>query len=369
MSELEPQVHALQLRQAALTAWLDGDGGLQKALSENLVVAFLGSASSGKDSGIKALFGLDFGEVSPIPGSTDRIRVARLDDDGKVLLVNAPGFGDVRQGVDDKAREVMAAVDVVVYVLNCEGGATVDERNDLDEIRKLGRPVLVCLNKIDLIRLRDRESFVTATLAQLDVAPENAVLTAFDPLPQLAPAPIGLEEVVNWIGEQLAESGKTLLFAKHLRNKAAACEPIIQAAARNASMAGAVPIPGVDLAAVTAIQVKLIRDIATVHGQSLDRDMVAFILAELLAVGGRGFVRWGMEALKTAGMMPGGQIAEGLILAASATVAGASTYGVGQAAVKWIQSGHTLSADSLREVFDVAAFGWSKRPAGGKAIR
>jgi hypothetical protein len=97
--------------------------------------------------------------------------------------------------------------------------------------------------------------------------------------------------------------------------------------------------------------------------------MVAFILAELLAVGGRGFVRWGMEALKTAGMMPGGQIAEGLILAASATVAGASTYGVGQAAVKWIQSGHTLSADSLREVFDVAAFGWSKRPAGGKAIR
>ncbi len=369
MSEPEPHVHALQLRQAALTAWLDGDGGLQKALSENLVVAFLGSASSGKDSGIKALFGLDFGEVSPIPGSTGRIRVARLDDDGKVLLVNAPGFGDVRQGVDDKAREVMAAVDVVVYVLNCEGGATVDERTDLDEIRSLGRPVLVCLNKIDLIRLRDRESFVTATLGQLGVAPENAVITAFDPLPQLAPAPIGLDEVVNWIGEQLAESGKTLLFAKHLRNKAAACEPIIRAAARHASMAGAVPIPGADLAAVTAIQVKLIRDIAAVHGQSLDRDMVAFILAELLAVGGRGFVRWGMGALKTAGMLPGGQLAEGLILAASATVAGASTYGVGQAAVKWIQSGHTLSADSLREVFDVAAFGWSKRAAGARSSR
>ena len=173
MSDPDPQVHALTLRRAALSAWLDDGGGLERALSENLVVAFLGSASSGKDSGIKALFGLDFGEVSPIPGSTDRVRVARLDEAGKVLLVNAPGFGDVRQGVDDKAREVMGAVDVVVYVVNCEGGATADERNDLDEIRKLGRPVLVCLNKIDLIRARDRDTFVSATLAQLGVDPDR----------------------------------------------------------------------------------------------------------------------------------------------------------------------------------------------------
>jgi GTP-binding protein Era len=349
------------VRHAALTAWLENDGGLERALSENLVVAFLGSASSGKDSGIRALFGLDFGEVSPIPGSTDRLRVAKLDEAGRVLLVNAPGFGDVRERVEETARRVLDSVDVVVYVVNCEGGATVDERRDLDEIRRLGRPVLVCLNKIDLIRTRDREHFVATTLGQLGVAEADAVVTAFDPLPQLAPEPIGVEAVIAWIGEQLAESGKALLFAKHLRNKAAACEPIIQAAARNASLAGAVPIPGADLAAVTAIQVKLIRDIAAIHGQSLDRDMVAFILAELLAVGGRGFVRWGMEALKTAGLMPGGQLAEGLVLAASATIAGASTYGVGQAAVKWIQSGHTLSADALREVFDGAAFGWQKK--------
>ncbi len=366
MSDADPQAHALQLRSAALSAWLESDGGLERALSENLVVAFLGSASSGKDSGIRALFGLDFGEVSPIPGSTDRVRVAKLDDAGRVLLVNAPGFGDVRQSVDDKAREVLASVDVVVYVVNCEGGATADERNDLDEIRRLGRPVLVCLNKIDLIRTRDRESFVKATLDQLGVPDHDAVVTAFDPLPQLAPEPIGVEEVISWIGDQLEKSGKSLLFAKHLRNKAAACEPIIQIAARNASLAGAVPIPGADLAVVTAIQVKLIRDIAAIHGQALDRDMVAFILAELLAVGGRGFVRWGMEALKAAGLMPGGHLAEGLILAASASIAGATTYGVGHAAVKWIQSGRTLSADALRDVFDGAAFGWKDRKRGKK---
>lgn len=352
---------AIELRQAAVAAWSDTDGKLAEALSRNLVVAFLGSASSGKDSAIRALFGMDFGEISPIPGSTDRLRVAKLDPEGRVLLVNAPGFGDIRAEVDGVARAALDAIDIVVYVVNCEGGATQDERRDLDAIRERGRPVLVCLNKIDLIRPAAREAFIPATLAQLGVDPRDSVVTAFDPLPQLSENPIGVEYVIDWIGARLAENGKELMFAKHLRNKAAACEPIIQAAAKTASVAGAIPIPGADLAAVTAIQVKLIRDIAVVHGQSLDRDVVAFILAELLAGGMRGFVRWGIEALKAAGWIPGGQIAEAAILALSATVAGATTYGVGQATVAWLQSGRTLQGDALRGVFDAAAYLWKDK--------
>ncbi len=353
----------LTVREATATAWSKSETELAEALRQRLVVAFLGSASSGKDSAIRVLFGLDFGEVSPIPGSTSSIRVAELDREGQVLLVNAPGFGDVRRDVDSTARRALDALDIIVYVVNCEGGATADERNDLDQLRRAGRPVLVCLNKIDLIRTREREAFVTATLAQLGVDPKEAVVTAFDPLPQLAPGPIGVEPVINWIGLQLAASGKTLLFAKQLRNKAAACEPIIRAAARNAAIAGAVPVPGVDLAAITAIQVKLIRDIATVHDQDLGQDVVAFILSELMASGMRGVVRWGMEAAKAAGWMPGGQIAEGIILAISSSMAGATTYGLGKATVAWIQSGRKLGADALRSVFDGAADAWKTETA------
>jgi GTP-binding protein Era len=286
------------------------------------------------------------------------VKVCKLDPEGRVLLVNAPGFGDVREQVDQTAREALDAVDIVVYVVNCEGGATADEKRDLDAIRERGRPVLVCLNKIDLIDVPQRESFIAATLAQLAVDPKDAVITAFDPLPQLAPEPIGVPYVIEWIQSHLAEGGKELLFAKFLRNKAAACEPIIQSAAKAASLAGAVPIPGADLAAVTAIQVKMIRDIAVVHGQALDKDVVAFILAELLAGGMRGFVRWGIEALKAAGWIPGGQFAEAAILGLSATVAGATTFGVGRATVAWIQSGRKLEGDALRTVFDLAAFAW-----------
>ncbi len=357
---------ALDLRKAAVAAWEQTDGQLQTALSKHLVVSFMGSASSGKDSGIKALFGIDFGDISPVPGSTRELRAAKLDAEGQVILLNAPGFGDVRGDVDEVARNAAEMVDIFVYVVNAEGGATADEKRDLDWIRRLERPVLVCINKIDLIRPADRDHFVAATLGQLAVDPRDAVITAFAPHPKLSPDPIGVEYVIDWIGRRLEESGKALMFAKHLRNKAAACEPIIQAAARNASIAGAVPIPGADIAVVTAIQVKLIRDVAVVHGQTLDKDVVAFILAELLAGGMRGFVRWGVEGLKAAGWVPGGQFAEAAILALSATVAGATTYGVGKATVAWIQSGRKMEGDALRAAFDMAAFAWKDKTAGRK---
>jgi GTP-binding protein Era len=337
-------------------AWEDSEEKLRLSLAQHLTVAFLGSASAGKDSAIRALFGIDFGDISPIPGSTDRLRVSPLDPAGQVLVVNAPGFGDIRSEVDAVARKVLDSLDIVVYVVNSEGGATIDEKNDLAAIRSLGKPVLVALNKIDLIRPAQRDTFVAATLVQLGVDKKDAVVCAFDPLPQLSEEPLGVQQVVAWIYEQLEKSGKDLLFAKSMRNKALACEPIIQSAARTASLAGAVPIPGADLAAVTAIQVKLIRDLAVVFEVPVDRDLAIFLVGEILSGSMKGFVRWGVQALKAAGWIPGTQIAEGAILALGALIAGATTYGVGHAAVRWFQSGNKLSGDELRVLFDAAAW-------------
>jgi len=352
------------VRAHGVAAWQQSEAALRDALSKHLTVAFLGSASSGKDSAIRTLFGIDFGEISPIPGSTVRLRVAPLDPEGQVLLVNAPGFGDVRPDVDELSRRALDTLDIVVYVVNAEGGATIDEKKDLDLVRSKGRPVLVAINKIDLIRPHQRETFVAATLAQLGVDRKDAIVCAFDPLPQLSEEPIGVEGVIAWIHEQLCASGKELLFAKHLRNKAAACEPILRAAARTASMVGAVPIPGADLAAVTAIQVKLIRDIAEVFEVPVDRDVALFIIGEVLSGSMRGFMRWGVNGLKAAGWIPGGQIAEAAILGLSAMVAGGTTYGIGTAAVKYFQSDRKVDVETLRTVFDAAAWSYKKQTEG-----
>lgn len=356
---------APRLDKAGALAWNDTEAKLQEALKKHLTVAFLGSASAGKDSAIRALFEIDFGDVSPIPGSTDRIKVAPLDSHGQVMIVNAPGFGDIRKDVDAKARDALESLDIVVYVVNCEGGATIDEKRDLDAIRALGKPVLVCLNKIDLIRPHQRDEFVTATLAQLGVDKKDVAICAFDPLPQIMAEPQGVPFVIDWIYRQLEQSGKDLLFAKHVRNKVAACEPILAAAARHASVAGAVPIPGADLAAVTAIQVKMIRDVAEVFGAPVNKDVAMFIIGEVMAGSMRGFVRWGLQAMKAAGWIPGTQFAEGAILAVSAVVAGATTYGVGKAAVVYFQRGGKLDGDELRLLFDAAAFEYQRRGAAG----
>lgn len=361
-----PSDFAAEVRASSLAAWELSTTSVADALSHTLTLAFLGSASSGKDSAIRSLFGLDFGEVSPIPGSTERLRVVPLDTEGKVLIVNAPGFGDVRPEVDAVARKILNSLDIIVYVVNCEGGATIDEKRDLDMLRALGRPLLVCMNKVDLIRPHQREHFIQATLAQLNVPRDMAVVCAFDPLPQLSPEPIGVQSVISWITEQLDASGKGLLFAKHLRNKATACEPLIQKAAKTAAVAGAVPIPGADLAAVTAIQVKLIRDIAVIHEVPVDKDVAIFIISQVLSGGMRGFVRWGVEGLKAAGWIPGTQFAEAAILALGAMVAGATTFGVGQAAVAYFQSGGKLSPEKLQGIFEAAAWAWRKRQTGAE---
>lgn len=357
MSEELPAVARPAADQVA-HRWELASTEVEAALQQRLVVAFLGSASSGKDSAIRAIFGLDFGEVDPIPGSTAEVRVAPIDRDGNVLVVNAPGFGDVRQSVDQKAREVLEQLDIAIYVLNADGGATIDERRDLDAIRALGRPTLVCINKIDLIRPEQRERFVEKTLAQLAVDPRDAIVTAFDPMPALSEEPIGVDEVIGWIHKQLVSQGKDLLFAKTLRNRQAACRVVIRTAARRAALAGAIPVIGVDITAVTAVQVRLIASIASIYGRRLDNDVAAFILGEVLAGTSKGFIRWAMSALKNAGWIPGGQIAHIATSALGATVAGATTHGVGRAAMAYMERGAEVTADELRAAFDEGAFEW-----------
>lgn len=349
-----PQLPELRAQIAA--RWELAAKDVQDALERTVAVAFLGSASSGKDAAIRALFGIDFGQIDPIPGSTDQIRVAAVDVDNRMLVVNAPGFGDLRAHVQQRAERVLDSLDLAVYLINCDGGATIDERRDLDKIRSLNRPTLVCLNKIDLIRPAQREAFVRSTLLQLGITEDMAILTAFDPLPQLADGPIGVDAVIAWIHSHLGDGGKALLFAKSLRNKVAACEPIVQQAAKRAAMAGAIPIPGADATAVTAVQIKLITDLAAVFGRRVDKDLVLFILGEVLAGTSKGFVRWGLEAAKAAGWLPGGQVLTVALSGIGALISGATTYGVGKATVLFLEREGKVTGRELRDVFDASAF-------------
>jgi len=86
--------------------------------------------------------------------------------------------------------------------------------------------------------------------------------------------------------------------------------------------AGAIPVPLADVAAITAVQVDLIRALARVYGVTFDP---ATGKALVVALAGASAVRIGASALKA---VPGLGLVPGVI--AQAGLAGASTYAIGQ---------------------------------------
>lgn len=181
---------------------------LRQVVLHRVTIGVVGSPSTGKDAGIKALFGIDSGNISPIAGSTKEVAIQKLPGSTALYVVNTPGMGDVVERVTEEARQVLDHIDVFLYVVNAEGGVQARELADYQRCRATGKPVLVVVNKVDVLRPRDREAYLADARAKLSAPPEDFLPVAFDPLPQLAPGPIGMEAVHTWLREHLAELGK-----------------------------------------------------------------------------------------------------------------------------------------------------------------
>lgn len=181
---------------------------LRQTVLHRVTIGVVGSPSSGKDAGIKALFGIDTGNISPIAGSTKEVAIQRAPGATALYLVNTPGMGDVVERVTEEARQVLDHIDVYVYVVNAEGGVQAREKADYDRCVGTGKPVLAVVNKIDVLRPRDKERYLTDARGKLGAPVRDFVAAAFDPLPELAPGPIGLDAVHDWLRDRLTELGK-----------------------------------------------------------------------------------------------------------------------------------------------------------------
>lgn len=181
---------------------------LRQSVLHRVTVGVVGSPSTGKDAAIKALFGLDTGNVSPIAGSTKEVAIQRAPGSTALYLVNTPGMGDVVERVTEEARQVLDHIDVYLYLVNAEGGVQAREKADYARCVASGKPVLAVVNKIDVLRPRDKERFLADARQKLGAAEEDFVAAAFDPLPQLSPTPINREAVRDWLVKKLILLGK-----------------------------------------------------------------------------------------------------------------------------------------------------------------
>lgn len=181
---------------------------LRHALRHRVTVGIVGSPSSGKDAAMKALFGIDTGNVNPVAGSTTRVEIRKLPRSTALFVVNTPGMGDVIESVTEEAKAVLDHIDVYLYLVNAQGGVQARELSDYEACRRRGRPVLAVINKIDTLRESDRARFIDDCRTKLRADDDDILPAAFDPLPQLCDAPIGIGEIQSWMERHLSDLGK-----------------------------------------------------------------------------------------------------------------------------------------------------------------
>ena len=98
---------------------------------------------------------------------------------------------------------------------------------------------------------------------------------------------------------------------------------LIKKASMHALLIDMIPIPGSDASKLKAIQIKLAKDIGHIYGIVLKKDEILHLMATYI-VGGIGIrvARYGIDAIKAAGWIPGDQVAEVCACLASGTIAG-----------------------------------------------
>jgi GTP-binding protein Era len=137
-----------------------------------------GRSNVGKSTLLNRLVGEKVAIVTPRPQTTRRrILGIRTDPDAQLILVDTPGLHEASRLLNRRmvevARAAMAEADVVAALVQAGEQLHPDDRELLDEVRQLGRPAAIVINKIDLV---PRPLLIPLSQACLRMAPEAEIV-------------------------------------------------------------------------------------------------------------------------------------------------------------------------------------------------
>lgn len=322
----------------ALLAAIDWDGlRADIAREAQACIVIVGPVNAGKSTLFNLLKGREVSPVSPVPGTTRQVVQEQL---GPITLVDTPGFGQV-DGVDmaDVALSATEMAQLVVLLLDAAAGLRQSDADLYARLKGTGRPVLVALNKMDLVSpvqaqtAKDFEAVLEDARARLGAAvipisARTGYNVATGLVPQIVAANPGLAVVI----------GRELPRYRRL----AAKEVVRQAAAINA-VVGTEPVPGLDVPLLLATQARMVLRLAAIYGQPMTarhaRELMSTIASGLLLR---------QVARQAAKLLPGpGWLASG-------AVAGVGTWAMGQVALTYFESaaaGKPLTPEQMRALY------------------
>ncbi len=149
----------------------------KRRADESVYVAFFGEISSGKSSLIKSLLDdtdTDI-EISVRGGSTRRVQEYRSDKFKGWTFSDVPGMNEVDAVLDELALDEARRAHVVVYV--CDSDLTRTEFDQVGLLVALEKPVIVTINKSDLMTAHEQSAVIAKVKDRLSTLKSVATKT------------------------------------------------------------------------------------------------------------------------------------------------------------------------------------------------
>jgi small GTP-binding protein len=296
------------------------------------VVAIVGPINAGKSTLYNQFIRSkrERARVSAVPGTTRRAQEA---DAGIFVIVDTPGADAVEDDLDDESRRALEAAhqaDVLVVIFDASHGILPPQRELYARLEGLGKPMVVGLNKMDLVR-KEASQVVGRAAAALDISSESVI-------PLSAKTGRGVEKILMEVArrepEIVAAVGAAL---PEYRGKLS--QVVIARAASTAAVVAMTPLPFLDFIPLVAVQAAMVMTIARVYAYKITLARAR----ELLATFGIGFLgRTLFYELTKLGGPPGWLVA--------AAVAAGTTAAMGYGASIWFERGERLQIDALKRI-------------------
>ena len=294
----------------------------------DIILVVFGIGSSGKTSLIRALLDRIVGKVSPEMGSTTEKESYRLKLKGLqrgIKIVDTPGI--LEAGVVGREREKSALIearksDLMLVVI--EGDLRSEETKTIRNLSKIGKRLLLVLNKIDLRGENEEKRLIQILNSRCNdfIDPKDIICTSaspqsipipgnspYQPEPEINSLIRRLANILHEEGEELiadniliqcsnlGKEGKKLLI-KQRSQSAKKC--IDRYGWLNSGILILTPLPVIDMLAAAAVNAQMVIEIANIYGVKITNERaksLALSVGKILAT--MGLVKGGVSIISS----------------------------------------------------------------------
>ncbi len=137
--------------------------------------ALIGRPNVGKSTLMNCLIGQKIAITSSKPHTTrNRIQTVLTSEEGQIVFVDTPGIHKAKNRLGDYMVNVvnrsLKEVDVILWLVEPSDYIGAGERHIIEQLSKINTPVILVMNKIDMVKREELLRFIDAYRNEMDFA-------------------------------------------------------------------------------------------------------------------------------------------------------------------------------------------------------